>query len=796
MIVRRNAGTAPPRDAAAGRGRYDLLARHSRDILLFIRRADGRLLEVNEAAVKAYGYTRDELLRMAICDLRAPDTRDETAHLMEAADNQGILFETRHVRKDGSEFPVEVSSQGASIEGTATLLSIVRDITGRKQAEEALRFSEEKFAKIFESNPMAICLTRVSDGRLLDANPAFTEIAGYSREEFEGRTASELGLWPKPEDREGAIAELRRHGFFRNRAQSIRVKSGEIREFLASGELLSIAGEPVMLSTWLDITERRRTEKALEESESFYRQTLESIPGMVFTTRPDGYCDYQSQQWVDFTGVPMPEHLGEGWALLLHPDDRPRALAAWRAAVEGRAPYDLEYRVRRHDGHYEWFKVRGVPIHDAAGHVVRWFGVAANIDAMKRVEEELAAASRAKDQFIAQLSHELRTPLTPAVAAMSLLRTDVRLPADVRGTLAMVSRNLDLEVRLIADLLDVSRVVSGKLQMEKRPVDVAASLREAAAVVERDLEEKEQALAIEMPAAPYPVMGDAARLQQVFWNLLRNAMKFSPEGSHIVVRARVEPVERCPVEPVTCGGGVKECPLPAPAEGHHGGNLVVEVIDRGSGIHPDILPRLFNAFEQDERARGLGGLGLGLSICKAIVEMHGGSIAARSAGPGLGSTFSVRLPLARCALARPAPSQGENELPAPGPGAPRRLWVLVVEDHADSAEMMALLLESMGHDAVVAPTAGEALAAVERQRFDLLISDIGLPDASGYDLMRQLAANGQHIPAIALSGYGTAADLRKSREAGFAEHLVKPLPGPGPLEAAIARLDIGGGRRS
>ena len=184
MIVRRNAGATPPLDAEARRGRYDVLARCGRDILLFIRCADGRILEVNDAAVKAYGYTRDELLRMTIRDLRAPDTRGEVARQVEIAGKRGILFETRHIRKDGSEFPVEVSSQGASIEGTATLLSIVRDITGRKQAEEAMRLSEEKFAKIFESNPMAICLTRVSDGRIIDANPAFTEIAGYSREEF------------------------------------------------------------------------------------------------------------------------------------------------------------------------------------------------------------------------------------------------------------------------------------------------------------------------------------------------------------------------------------------------------------------------------------------------------------------------------------------------------------------------------------------------------------------------------------------------------------------------------------
>ncbi len=664
-------GPAGERESRDSLARFELLARHSRDVLLVMRREDGRLLEVNEAATRAYGYTREEMLRMTVHDLRAPETRGQAPEQMATAGTQGILFETWHVRKDGSTFPVEVSSQGASIDGTSTLISIVRDISLRKQAEEALRLSEEKFAKIFESNPTAICLTRISDSRIVDANPAFSEISGYTRDEFSGRTILELGMWPSLEERDRAIGELRRSGSLRHHQQPIRVKSGEVREFLASAEMLTVGGEALMLSTWLDITER------------------------------------------------------------------------------------------------------------------------------KRAEEELAAASRAKDQFIAQLSHELRTPLTPAVAAMALLRTDVRLPADVRRTLAMVSRNLDLEVRLIADLLDVSRVVSGKLHFEKRPVDVATAIREAATIVDADLEDKEQTLTIETPEAPYPTMGDAARLQQVFWNLLRNAIKFSPEGGQIIIRARVSPVERCPLEPEACALDAAACPLPPPREGREpqGGNLVVEVIDEGSGIDPSTLPRLFNAFEQDEKTRGSGGLGLGLSICRAIVEMHGGTIAARSDGPGRGATFSVRLPLAQCALAtaRQAPRSQRREAPdsvvVPA-GARRPLRVLLVEDHVDTAEMMALLIGTMGHRVVTAGSVAEALAAVGRERPDLLVSDLGLPDGSGLDLLRELTARGLAVPAIALSGYGAPADIRNSKAAGFAEHLVKPLDGAGPLEAAIARLGL------
>ncbi|HSK10127.1 MAG TPA: ATP-binding protein, partial [Vicinamibacterales bacterium] len=485
-------------------------------------------------------------------------------------------------------------------------------------------------------------------------------------------------------------------------------------------------------------------------------------------------------------------------------------------AVAGRAPYDLEYRVRRHDGRYEWFKVRGVPIRDAAGQIVRWFGVAANIDGIKRAEEQLAAAkataeearavaesaNRAKDQFIAVLSHELRTPLTPAVAAMSLLRTDVRLPADVRETLALVSRNLDLEVRLIADLLDVSRAISGKLHLEKRPVDVAAAIREAAAIVEHDLKARGHVLTIEMPAAPYHAVGDAARLQQVFWNLLRNSIKFSPARSHIAIRARLVAVERCFLasEPCSIAGG--ECPLPLPGRGdgrQYGGNLVVDVIDQGSGIDPQMLPRLFNVFEQGREARGFGGLGLGLSICKAIVEMHGGTISAHSDGVGLGATFTVRLPVAECALAKEGEAlAGEEPAAAQARTVERngRLRVLLVEDHEDTAEMMELLLMRMGHEVVTARSVAEALAAVAEARPELLISDLGLPDASGLDLIRQLLARGDRIPAIALSGYGTPEDIQKSKAAGFAEHLVKPLNGPAPLAAAIGRLGVRPGRRA
>jgi len=1060
--------------------RLELVASHSRDIFLFMRRDDGRLLEANAAAIEAYGYDRDELLRLTIHDLRAAETRATTAGQMAVADEGGILFETVHRRKDGSTFPVEVSSRGALVEGTPTLVSVIRDISRRKTAEEALRRSEALLRMQIERMPIG-CMLHDAQFRVSHVNPAAEGIFGYTAAELVGQHAEVLvpeasraqvdgilrrlaqgdmtahsvnenvtkdgrtivcqwtntplrdpggaflgvlsmvqdvsdrqradealreseqrlmlaeqaarvgtfdwnvetgvniwspeleamyGLKPgefartqpaweqlvHPEDRaaalkaveqafetclpvesewrvvwpdgsqhwlmgrfqvfggsagkqlrlvgvnidmterkqaedalrraearwnaaiehlgEGAIfateagqlvywnpAARKLHGFtsadeglgpLAERASIFQlwtpdgqhllsvdewpmtrilrgeaVRHVELRlrrldqgweKFVSySGGIVDTAsGERLVYLSVYDLTEQRRVEQALRESELFYRQTLESIPGMVFTTRPDGYCDYQSQQWVDFTGVPMSEHLGDGWNRLLHPDDRPRVFEAWRAAVEERAAYDLDYRVRRRDGQYEWFKVRGAPIRDAQGRIVRWFGVAANIDAIKRAEEDLAAAkvsaehaksaaesaSRAKDQFIAVLSHELRTPLTPAVAAMSLLRTDVRLPADVRSTLAMVSRNLDLEVRLIADLLDVSRIISGRMHLEKRPVDVASVIREAAAIVASDLEAQGQTLSIETQGAPYLALADAARLQQVFWNLLRNSIKFSPARSHIAIRAGLVAVERCPLVSETCAVGLGKCPLPVPVddEGPRAGrNLVVEVVDQGSGIDAQMLPRLFDVFEQEQKARSFGGLGLGLSICKAVVEMHGGEISAYSEGTGRGATFTVRLPVAQCALASSAALSDQAATAGAStrrPDGKRPLRVLLVEDHADTAEMMCLLLTMEGHEVVTASRVAEALAAVEAAAPDILISDLGLPDGSGLDLIRDLRARGVRVPAIALSGYGTSADIELSKAAGFGEHLVKPLNGVEPLAAAIARLGVGRGRET
>jgi signal transduction histidine kinase len=367
---------------------------------------------------------------------------------------------------------------------------------------------------------------------------------------------------------------------------------------------------------------------------------------------------------------------------------------------------------------------------------------------------EAEQANRAKDQFLAVLSHELRTPLTPVLLATTLLEGSSELPRHLMEHTQMIRRNVELEARLIDDLLDLTRISRGKLQLNLSTADVHEVLLRA---VEICCAERAGDLVLELAASRHHAHGDPARLQQVFWNLIRNAVKFTPAGRSIAVRSR------------NIGQTVIE----------------IEVADAGVGIDPEFLPRLFNAFEQGDttRVRTFGGLGLGLAITKTLVEAHGGTVIAQSAGRDAGATFTVRLPVLadvpRGEL-EPAPQADQPQVAQP------QASVLLVEDHEETLEIMAKLLARLGYEVTKASTIKAALMAARDKHFDLLISDLGLPDGSGYELMRSLHA-GNHLRGIALTGYGMSEDIQLSHEAGFAEHLVKPVDLK-KLEEAMARV--------
>ncbi len=373
-------------------------------------------------------------------------------------------------------------------------------------------------------------------------------------------------------------------------------------------------------------------------------------------------------------------------------------------------------------------------------------------------KEASDAAGRAKDRFLAVLSHELRTPLNPILLGVTYVLESGEAPAALRPTFDMIRRNVELEARLIDDLLDVTRILQDKLRLELADVDAHAVLRRALEVCRGDIDEKALLLETDLSAGRHVVRADGSRLQQVFWNLIKNAVKFTPAGGTLTIRTR-------------------------DAHGPGRPRLAIEFADSGRGIAPDDLERIFEPFQQGTEDVGrIGGLGLGLSISRGIVEAHGGTIAAQSPGSGRGATFRVELDTRSVAGTpdRVAPRDGGEERAA------LSLRVLLVEDEPETLNVFSRILRSLGHRVATATTLAEAVSSAQSGDFDLIISDVGLPDGSGLELPARLG-NRQSTRAIAVSGFGMKEDIQRSLEAGFAAHLIKPI-GFKELEATIRQV--------
>jgi len=438
------------------------------------------------------------------------------------------------------------------------------------------------------------------------------------------------------------------------------------------------------------------------------------------------------------------------WESRVHPDDLACTNAKVHEAVEGRASeFRAEFRVVHRDGGILWLLGIGRMRRDASGTAVHLSGINLDITERKRADEALrqshakvVATSRVKDDFIAALSHELRTPLTPVLMAATELEMDPALPADVREQLSMMRRNIELEVQLIDDLLDLTRISNAKLQVVPVVTDLHRLLNHTAEIVRSEGRSKQVSTVFKLLAVRHNAMVDPTRCLQVFWNVIKNAIKFTPTGGSVTVSTRNDAR----------------------------GRILVIVEDTGIGISAEALPNIFNAFEQGAVGgqHRYGGLGLGLAISRAIVEAHHGAIGADSEGVGRGATFTIALD----AVDAPATCARPSALAAPG----RALRLLLVEDHEATRTTLTGLLTRRGHSVTAAGTIGEALDLFGDAHFDAVISDLGLPDGSGLDLMREIQRQ-RSVPAIALSGYGTEEDVRQAKEAGFFAHLVKPAKG-------------------
>ncbi|MEH1823961.1 MAG: ATP-binding protein [Nostoc sp.] len=528
-----------------------------------------------------------------------------------------------------------------------------------------------------------------------------------------------------------------------------------------------------------EILERQRILEILRQSEERYRYLAEAIPQLVWTTKPNGECDFFNQNWCDYTGLTLEQSLGSGWLAALHPDDVQRADKVWSDAVKNSTIYNNEYRFKRaSDGSYRWQLARGLPLKDEQGFVVKWFGTCTDIHEQKQILEERAhlleleqiarakaeTANRIKDEFLAVLSHELRTPLNAILGWSKLLQTRRLDQTKTSEALATIERNANLQVQLIEDLLDISRILQGKLTLNITKINLESTILSALQTMQLAAETK----LIEVNTAFEPdvgqIMGDSTRLQQVVWNLLSNAIKFTPRGGKVEVR-----LEK--------------------ADGY----AQIIVSDTGKGINADFLPYVFDYFRQADSTstRNFGGLGLGLAIVRNIIEMHGGIVQADSQGEGKGAIFTVSLPLLPDAIPKLSDEQNGLALLAPNSLPLTGIRVLVVNDDTDSRDFVAFVLEQDGAFVIAVSSANEALQTLAEIKPDVLVSDISMPDIDGYMLINQVRTltpeQGGQIPAIALTAFARNDDQQEALNAGFQMHVPKPL-NPEELIAAIIKL--------
>ncbi|HUQ08808.1 MAG TPA: PAS domain S-box protein [Steroidobacteraceae bacterium] len=650
----------------------------------------------------------------------------------------------------------------------------------------AIRDAEElrsRLAAIVASSDDAI-ISKTLDGIIVTWNEGASRIFGYTAAEVVGKPITIL--IPKDrQDEEPQILKRLRAGERVDHFETIRMrKDGSLVDIsLTISPVRNALGDIVGASKIArDISLQKRAEETLKQSNERFRQMANSAPVFMWIADHTKSRVWFNKRWLDFTGRTAEQEQGFGWTQNLHEDDLARYLQAYGEGFDSRKEFRIEFCLRRSDGMPRWLVEQAAPLFEGPGASFSGFiGSCVDNTEAKRIQseredtlkaeraarEQAERVGRLKDEFLATVSHELRTPLNAILGWSTLMR---RLPPgseDQQRGLETIERNARMQGQIISDLLDMSRIISGKVQLDVQAIDLSEVISAAIDAVKLSIEAKKLRLRVTLDPAAGRLRGDPNRLQQVFWNLLTNAVKFTPSGGYInVIMERVN------------------------------SHVEVSVEDSGIGIQPEFLAFVFDRFRQADASttRRHGGLGLGLSIVKNLVELHGGQVRVKSGGEGQGSTFVVAMPISVIHSSDPEHTDrptfsdvdvGSIELPNL-----KGVRALVVDDQADARALMCRLIEEQGGNCALAESGAEALRILGEQDIDILVSDIGMPDFDGYDLIRKIRASSgklKNIPAIALTAYARADDRQRALLAGYQMHLAKPVE-PREVIAGIASL--------
>ncbi len=620
-----------------------------------------------------------------------------------------------------------------------------------REIEEALRESERFANKVLDADLSGIYIFDVDQGLPVFINRSCTRITGHTLEGLRNRDPEKFFELFHPEERKRVAAHIEK---LRN-ARDDEAIDLESRFQTADGRWIWCLSRNTVFSrredgavreiigSFQDITERVEAEASLRESEDRFRSLTNGLPLMVWVHDTEGRQVFINQTYARFFGVRLADVGGSGWQTLLHPEDGETYTAAFFDCVKRRRSFHSETRARDADGRWRWLETWARPRYAPSGEFLGYVGATADIEERKRMEVEIAAAGRRKDEFLAMLGHELRNPLAAITTALQVARKQTPDAGDDDWPAGIIERQTEVLRRLVDDLLDVSRITRGKIAIHRMPVEIGEQLRTAVLSLESAPEQTGR-VTVSSPPEPVYVSADPARLQQVFANLLTNAVKYSPGGGEIRFSAEIED-----------------------------GAVLIRCRDHGVGIPPEKTSEVFETFTQLDTSldRESAGLGIGLALVKSLVEMHGGAVSAVSEGHGKGAEFRVVLPT----IPRPRETEPPREPASASPGrgtAPRRL--LIAEDNADLARSLTAVLETAGHTVRVVHDGNAAVSAFAETAPDAAVIDIGLPGLDGYGVAEAIRkGSGGGTPVlVGISGY--ARDAGRETDP-FDRYMVKPV---------------------